>query len=112
MPEKDARVAVFGLGYVGCVTAACLADLGHRVFGIDRDANKVDNIRSGRAPFYEPGLDDLVRKNVQRGLLTASTHAEAADEADIAFVCVGTPSEKNGDLALIQLRRVIAEIAA
>ena len=91
------------LGYVGCVTAACLASLGHRVFGVDRDQHKVSEIRNGRAPFYEPGLEDLVRENIAAGRLSASSSAGAIAEADIALVCVGTPSEKNGNLGLASI---------
>ena len=109
--ENPTHIAVLGLGYVGCVTAACLASLGHRVFGIDRDEHKVNEVRHGRAPFYEPGLEDLVRDNTAAGRLSVSTSAEAVADADIALVCVGTPSEKNGNLGLHQLRRAVAEIA-
>lgn len=108
---QPARVAVLGLGYVGCVTAACLARLGHRVVGVDRDDYKVRNVLAGRAPFFEPGLEDLVRENVAAGRLSASTSiADALKDADIALICVGTPSEKNGNLGLEQLRRCALEI--
>src|SRR5271169_7132089 len=110
--ENPSDIAVLGLGYVGCVTAACLASLGHRVFGIDRDEHKVQEVRNGHAPFYEPGLEDMVRENVAAGRLSASTSAAAIAQADIALVCVGTPSEKNGNLGLQQLRRAVGEIAA
>jgi GDP-mannose 6-dehydrogenase len=93
------------------VTAACLASLGHRVFGVDRDQHKINEVRNGRAPFYEPGLDELVRENIAAGRLSASTSADAIANADIALVCVGTPSEKNGNLGLDQLRRAVGEIA-
>ena len=93
------------------MTAACLASLGHRVFGVDRDQHKIDEVRNGRAPFYEPGLDELVRENIAAGRLSASTSADAIANADIALVCVGTPSEKNGNLGLDQLRRAVGEIA-
>ena len=107
------NVAVLGLGYVGSVSAACLADIGHNVVGADRDDHKVQAILSGRAPFYEPGLEPLVRKNVEAGRLTATTStADALRNADVALVCVGTPSEKNGNLGLDQLRRVSGDIAA
>lgn len=106
------QIAVLGLGYVGCVTAACLASLGHRVLGIDRDQHKVDNILNGHAPFYEPGLEDLVREGLEKGLLSASSSADQIMDADIALICVGTPSEKNGNLGLTQLRRAIEEIAS
>src|SRR6266487_2320143 len=97
-------VAVVGLGYVGCVTAACLAELGHRVIGVDRDRSKVHSILEGRAPFYEPGLEELVGAGVEAGLLRATTSAEEAfADADVAMVCVGTPSERNGNLGLDQL---------
>jgi GDP-mannose 6-dehydrogenase len=94
------------------VTAACLASLGHRVFGVDRDQHKINEVHNGRAPFYEPGLEELVRENIAAGRLSASTSADAIAEADIALVCVGTPSEKNGNLDLRQLRRAVDEIAA
>jgi GDP-mannose 6-dehydrogenase len=106
------RIAVLGLGYVGCVSAACFAKLGYQVTGIDRDEIKVTNVLNGIAPFYEPGLESLVRDNVAAGRLTASTSIEPVVEADIALVCVGTPSEKNGNLGLEQLRRVVKEIEA
>src|SRR5690348_14181509 len=106
------RIAVLGLGYVGCVSAACFAKLGYHVTGIDPDEIKVINVLNGIAPFYEPGLELLVRDNVAAGRLTASASIEPVMDADIAFVCVGTPSEKNGNLGLEQLRRVVKEIAA
>ncbi|HTS64558.1 MAG TPA: nucleotide sugar dehydrogenase [Candidatus Acidoferrales bacterium] len=111
-PAEPRDVAVLGLGYVGCVSAACLAHLGHRVIGVDRDRFKVDSVLAGRAPFFEPGLEDLVRAAVASGRLSASVSlAEALADADVALVCVGTPSEKNGNLGLEQLRRVAGEIA-
>lgn len=111
--ERDsAQIAVFGLGYVGCVTAACLAQLGHRVIGVDRDEFKVRNVQNHRAPFYEPGLEELIRENVAAGRLSACTSSrEALTDAEIALIAVGTPSEKNGNLGLDQLRRVVGEIA-
>jgi GDP-mannose 6-dehydrogenase len=109
--ETPTHIAVLGLGYVGCVTAACLASLGHRVSGIDRDEHKVREVQNGRAPFYEPGLEDLVRENVAAGRLSACTSSDAIVDADVILVCVGTPSAKNGDLGLHQLRRSVAEIA-
>jgi GDP-mannose 6-dehydrogenase len=109
----SSRIAVLGLGYVGCVSAACLARLGHRVTGVDRDEFKVRSVNEGRAPFYEPGLEAIVRDAVACGRLNATiSPAEGIADADIAFLCVGTPSEKNGSLGLEQLRRVVAELAA
>jgi GDP-mannose 6-dehydrogenase len=109
----SARVAVAGLGYVGCVTAACLSNLGHRVIGVDRDEHKVRAINAGEAPFYEPGLEPIVRSSVDAGRLSATTSiVEALSETDIVLICVGTPSERNGNFGLEQLRRVCEEIAA
>ncbi len=115
MPSSNEppRVAVLGLGYIGCVTAACLASTGHRVFGADRDQHKVSSVGRGDAPFYEPGLEPLVREGAASGRLTASTStAEALAEADVALICVGTPSERNGNLGLDQLRRVTEDVAS
>jgi GDP-mannose 6-dehydrogenase len=107
------QIAVLGLGYVGCVTAACLSHIGHRVTGVDRDAFKVESVMGGRAPFFEPGLEELVRAGVDSGRLTATVSLpDALRDADVALICVGTPSEKNGNLGLDQLRRVAEEIAA
>ena len=111
--RKQTTVAVFGLGYVGCVTSACLAGLGHRIRGVDKDSFKVNEVNAGRAPFFEPGLPELVAAGLKSGCLMATTNAaEALEGADIALLCVGTPSEANGDLDLNFLRRVGAEIAA
>ncbi len=106
------QILVLGLGYVGCVTAACLAASGYRVLGVDRDGLKVESIGRRQAPFYEPGLEALVRDNVANGRLSASTCLEKGiQQADIALICVGTPSQPNGDLSLDQLHRALAELA-
>jgi len=105
------NIAIVGLGYVGAVSGACFAQLGHSVFGVDRDGFKVDRIREGKAPFYEPGLEELVSENVAAGRLRVTTSLrEALAEADVAIVCVGTPSDRSGNLGLEQMRRVCAEI--
>src|SRR5580692_1168452 len=110
---QSSRVAVLGLGYVGCVTAACLAATGHTVCGADRDEHKALSVRRGEAPFYEPGLEALVKESAAAGRLTATTStAEAIQDADVALVCVGTPSERNGNLGLDQLRRATEDVAA
>jgi GDP-mannose 6-dehydrogenase len=105
------QIAVFGLGYVGAVTAAGMASLGHTVIGVDRDPNKVSRIRAGKAPFFEPGLDELIRSTCAAGFLNATLSAEEAiSDAEIALICVGTPSEGNGNQGLEQVRRVLEEI--
>lgn len=109
---EQSRVAVLGMGYIGCVTAACLASTGHHVSGADRDEYKVRSVLRGQAPFYEPGLEELVKESVAAGRLTATTAtAEALEQADVALVCVGTPSERNGNLGLDQLRRAVKDVA-
>jgi GDP-mannose 6-dehydrogenase len=110
---RPERIAVLGLGYVGCVTAACLAELGHIVTGIDRDKFKVRSVRDGEAPFYEPGLSELVRKGRENGRLSASTELrDVLPACDIALICVGTPSERNGNPDMRQLSRAAEEIGA
>ncbi len=105
------NVAVVGLGYVGCVTAACLARLGHTVIGVDRDRQKVANVNSGLPPFFEPGLAEIIAAARSAGLLSATdSMAEALAPAGVALLCVGTPSAANGDISLEQLRRVATEI--
>ena len=106
-------LAVFGLGYVGCVTAACFSAMGYRVIGVDKDAHKVESVLRGDAPFYEPGLKQQIQEGNAAGRLSATTSVpDALAVADLALICVGTPSEKNGNLGLEQLRRVVEEIAA
>ena len=115
LDAKEVRpaIAVFGLGYVGCVTAACFAELGYRVVGVDVDARKVKAIQDGQSPFYEPGLEPLIAKHIASGLLSATlSTADALRDADFAFLCVGTPSAPNGNLNLDYLRKVSIEIAA
>ncbi|WP_461476573.1 nucleotide sugar dehydrogenase [Microbacterium sp. HJ5] len=106
------RVAVFGLGYVGSVTASCLADAGHEVVGVDVAQAKVDAIMRGNAPLAEPGLSALIRGVVDSGRLTATTDvAGALTGAEAAVICVGTPSAPNGSLVTGFVETVLAEIA-
>jgi GDP-mannose 6-dehydrogenase len=108
----ETRIAVLGLGYVGAVTAACLARLGHHVIGVDRDEHKVKSIETGHAPFYEPGLPELIQEGVASGRLSATASlGKALENTDVALICVGTPSERNGNLGLEQLRRVCGQVA-
>ena len=105
------RIAIFGLGYVGTVTAAGLASQGHYVCGVDVDEVKVDHVRSGRSPVVEPGIDELVAIAVQNGNLTATTDAVVAlDQADVSLLCVGTPSKPQGGTDLTYLRRALDDI--
>jgi GDP-mannose 6-dehydrogenase len=112
-PAAASKVAVFGLGYVGSVTAACLASRGHSVIGVDIAAEKADMINHGRSPVVEKGLEDLVAAQVASGRLCATTDsALAVMNTDIALVCVGTPSAPNGSLLTTFLERVSDEIGS
>jgi GDP-mannose 6-dehydrogenase len=107
------KVAVVGLGYVGAVTAACLASRGHQVWGVDVDAGKVDDICSGRSPVAEPGLDALVSEAVAQGRLRATTScAKAIENAEVSLICVGTPSAARGGTDLAYIRRAVGDVAA
>jgi GDP-mannose 6-dehydrogenase len=107
------NVSIFGLGYVGCVSAACLAQDGHTVVGVDVDARKVTSIGEGRAPFFEPGLEKLLTDARDRGTLRATTdEVEAISATDMALICVGTPSAHTGATKLDALHSVLASIGA
>ena len=105
------KISVFGLGYVGCVSAACLASRGVQVTGVDINEAKVNAINSGRSPIVEPGIEDLISKAVCDGTLRATTDSiHAVNESDISFVCVGTPGKSNGSLDLTHVKRVCQQI--
>ena len=105
------KIAVFGLGYVGCVTAACLAREGHSVCGVDISAAKVRMLNSGRATVMEKGLDELVAQFVNRGRLRATMEpAEALKGADVSLVTVGTPSRNDGGVNLNHVISAMKEI--
>lgn len=102
------NINIFGLGYVGCVSAACLAKNNHIVTGIDVDPVKVQIINQGKSPIVEEGLDELINKTVSSGFLKA-TNSEIPD-ADISIICVGTPSNDNGSLDLKYIKQVASDI--
>ncbi len=105
------RVSIFGLGYVGCVSAACLARDGHEVIGVDVNPVKVASIAAGKSPIIEPGLDELLRDMVRSGQLRASIDAQrAVRDSDISLICVGTPSNPNGSLNTRYVESVCQEI--
>lgn len=100
------KLCVVGAGYVGLVTGACLAEVGNEVFCIDKNGSKVDKLRSGSVPIFEPGLESLVQKNIKEKRLQFSTDLKAGlSEAVLCFICVDTPPDKNGkaDLTNVQL---------
>ncbi len=108
-----ARVSIFGMGYVGCVSAACLARDGHDVIGVDVVPVKLQAIREGRSPLGEPGLDELVAAGVASGhLRVTDSAAEAVCATDVSLLCVGTPSRPNGSLDMGHLERVAEQIGS
>src|SRR5687768_1744042 len=105
------NVSVFGLGYVGSVSAASFAADGHTVVGVDVNPDKVASLNEGRSPIVEKGLDELIRDNAANGRLRATTStADAVRDTEISLICVGTPSRKNGSLDLTYLERVAEQI--
>lgn len=105
------RISVFGLGYVGAVSAACFAKEGHEVVGVDVNRDKVDGINAGRAPIVEEGIQELVAEVVASGALRATTEAgEGVASSDISMLCVGTPSRSNGSIDLGYVERVAEQI--
>jgi GDP-mannose 6-dehydrogenase len=105
------RISVFGLGYVGCVSIACLARNDHHVLGVDIQSEKVKRIQQGKSPIIEPGLAELIQTGVAAGKIEATCDVSyAVQHADIAIICVGTPSKRNGDLELKYVERVCCDI--
>ena len=105
------KISIFGLGYVGCVSAVCLADLGHTIIGVDVDQRKLAMILRGEPPIVEPGLDALLTKVLATGRFSVTDSAVAAIEgSDLSMICVGTPSRPNGSLDTQYLERVIDQI--
>jgi GDP-mannose 6-dehydrogenase len=106
-----ARIAVFGMGYVGCVSAACFAERGHEVVGVDVNPDKVRMVAEGRTPVVEERIGELIAEVVGSGALRATTSpAEAVGATDVGLVCVGTPSDVSGGLSTEYLQRVAEEI--
>lgn len=107
------KLSVFGLGYVGCVSAACLAEAGHQVIGVDVNPTKVDIINGGNSPIIEAGINELIANVVEGGRLSATTDStRAISESALSLVCVGTPSNQNGSLHLRHIEQVCTEIGA
>src|SRR5882762_1890165 len=104
-------ISIFGLGYVGSVMATCLAHKGLRVMGVDLNPLKVERLESGQSPVLEAGLEEMAAENRRACRLHATTDSAAAVcESDISFICVGTPSLRNGSLDLSAVERVCKEI--
>ncbi|MBS4195802.1 UDP-glucose dehydrogenase family protein [Lederbergia citri] len=105
------QIAVVGTGYVGLVTGVCLSDIGHHVTCIDIDESKVELMRDGHAPIYEPGLDELMKKNIDQGrLFFTANHREGFSEAEVVYIAVGTPQTENGEADLRFVDQVAKDI--
>lgn len=102
------QVNVYGMGYVGCVTSACMAALGHDVTGVDMEPHKVALINESRSPLIEPGLEELLKQGVSGGRLRATDNIK--EMGDVSIICVGTPSNPNGSLCLDYVTRVAAQL--
>ncbi len=107
------RISIFGMGYVGAVSAGILANEGHHVVGVDPVQTKVDLINQGQTPIIEEAIGELIARAVSNKRLQATTDAyKAVQGSEISFVCVGTPSQLNGNLDLKYIRRVCEKIGA
>ena len=107
------KLCMIGTGYVGLVSGVCFSDLGNHVICVDKDNNKINNLKNGKIPIYEPGLEELVKKNIKNNRLNFSTNLkESVRKSDIIFICVGTPTKKNSNSAdLSQVYSVGKEIS-
>ncbi len=106
------NICVVGAGYVGIVTAACFADLGNRVVALDIDQKKIEGLKAGKMPIYEPGLNELIQRNVDAGRLTFTTdYPTALEDAEYAFIAVGTPSGVDGEADLQYVAAAARSIA-
>jgi len=105
------KISIFGLGYVGAVSAGCLAKQGHQVVGVDPYQPKVDSINSGRTPIIEKDIGEIISENVEAGRLSATTDVnEAIKNTEMSLICVGTPSMSNGGLDLKYVKSVCQQI--
>lgn len=103
------KLAVVGTGYVG-LTLTCLADFGHEIVLIDKMEDKISMINKGMSPIFEPGLEDILKKNVKNGKITATKDYKKIEDCDVVFVCVGTPSNADGSIDLSQVKQVASDI--
>lgn len=106
------KISIFGMGYVGAVTAACLAREGHQVLGVDINRDKVDQLNNGQSPIVEEKIGDIIKDTVADGSLKATLDAKGAiNDTDVSMICVGTPSKPNGDVELSYVERVTEKAA-
>jgi nucleotide sugar dehydrogenase len=105
------KISIFGLGYVGCVSAACLAEEGHEIIGVDINRRKVEMIQEAKSPIIEKGIDELIRRSVENKKIRATDDTrEAVHNTQLSFICVGTPSRPNGSLNYDMIEKTCEEI--
>lgn len=105
------NLSIIGAGYVGLVTACCFAELGHKVKCIEKDSEKVKMLKKGSIPIYEPGLEEILKKNIGKNLFFTTSIADGVKESPVIFICVGTPQDRRGSADLFQVEEVAREIA-
>ena len=94
------KLCMIGTGYVGLVSGTCFADIGNQVICVDKDKNKINSLNKGNIPIYEPGLEEILKRNYkQKRLIFTSDLKKAVSNSDIIFICVGTPTKKNSNSA-------------
>lgn len=103
--RKRYKIGVVGAGYVGLTTAACFSELGHKVICYDKDEEKIKKLKEGTVPIWEPGLDELIKKNIGKNLFFTSSPDEIYPESEVIFICVGTPQSQDGspDMSYVEL---------
>ena len=106
------NISIIGTGYVGLVSAACFAELGHSVLAIDNNKSKINSLSKGKSIIYEPGLDKILKKNIKRKRLSFSTSYIKACQADLLVLCIDTPSKNSGEPDLRNLKLALRSIAA
>src|SRR3954467_7357128 len=107
------KLTIIGTGYVGLVTGTCFAEVGHQVVCVDNDESKVKVLKAGGIPIYEPGLEELIRKNTAAGRLTFTTNTtEGVEKSDVVFIAFPTPPMSDGAVDLSFIEKVAREIAA
>jgi UDPglucose 6-dehydrogenase len=107
------KICMIGTGYVGLVSGTCFSDIGHSVYCVDNNKDKIEKLNCGESPIYEPGLDELIRENSSaKRLFFTSNLSEAVNKSDIIFICVGTPAKKNStSVDLTYVLKAAREIA-
>ena len=98
------KLCIIGTGYVGLVSGVCFSDIGNTVYCVDKDKNKISSLNKGIVPIYEPGLEEILKRNHKKKKLIFTTNLkEAVNKSDIIFICVGTPTKKNSNSAVFKI---------